>query len=123
MKKSVTKSNQYYCNNAKDFRLFYTEKSCRTDRRQLLYRYSFQLFNVLKSVVALLAGTDFYNILNVINKDFSVADVTGIKNLFRCFDNASDRNLAYNNVKLNLRKERRLNLNAAVELRLALCWG
>ena len=46
--------------------------------------------------------------------------MTGIKNLFRCFNNAPDRNLADNNIKLNFRKQSRLNFNAAVKLRLAL---
>ena len=51
------------------------------------------LFNVLKSVVSLFAGPDLYDILDVIDKYLAVADMSGIKDLLRGFDDRSDRNL------------------------------
>ena len=37
------------------------------------------LFYILKGIKTLFSGTDFYNILHIVNKDFSVSDVTSIQ--------------------------------------------
>ena len=40
-----------------------------------------ELFNVLKSVVALFACTNLYNVFNIVNEYLTVADMSCVKNL------------------------------------------
>lgn len=49
------------------------------------------LFNILKSIVALLAGTDLYDVFNIIDKYLAVSDVAGVEYLFRGLDSLYER--------------------------------
>ena len=62
-----------------------------------------ELFNVLKSIIALFACTNLYNVFNIVNEYFTVADMTCVKNLFSGLNNLRYGNLADNYVNLNLR--------------------
>lgn len=44
------------------------------------------LLHVLKCVIALLAGADLYHVLNVVDEDFSVADMSCVENLLGGFN-------------------------------------
>lgn len=44
------------------------------------------LLHVLKCVIALLAGADLYHVLNVVDEDFSVADMSRVENLLGGFN-------------------------------------
>lgn len=67
-----------------------------------------------------LTCSDLHNVLDVINKDFSVANVTCIKRPFCGVNYLADGNGADHNVNLNLRQKIGFNLNTAVIFGLAL---
>ena len=66
-------------------------------------KQSLELFDILKSVIALFACTNLYDIFNIVNEYLTVADMTGVKNLLSGLNNLRYGNLAYNYVNLNLR--------------------
>ena len=70
--------------------------------------------HVLKGVITFFAGSDLYHVFNVIYKDLAVADVTGVQNLFGSLDNRSYRNLADNDINLNLGQKVGFNRNTSV---------
>jgi hypothetical protein len=78
------------------------------------------LFNVLKSVVTFLASSHFDDILNVIDEDLAIAEVAGIKDFLRGFNDVSDRDFADDDVDLNLWKEVGVDSDATVLLFIAL---
>lgn len=78
------------------------------------------LLYILKSGVAFFAGSDLYDVFDIVYKDLSVSDMTGVQYLLSRLYYRSDRYLAHNDIELNLRKKRCLNLCAAVVLGLAL---
>ena len=66
------------------------------------------------------ACTDFDDILHVVNEDFAVTDVTGVKRFLRRFDDRADRNLRDDDLHLYLRQQVCFYERAAVVFRLAL---
>lgn len=65
----------------------------------------FLLFHILERVITFFAGSDLYDIFNVIYEDFTIADITRIQ----CFLNRVDHGFhgypANNDIDLNLRKQ------------------
>ncbi len=78
-------------------------------------------FDILKSVVTLFSGSHFDNVFNVVNEYLAVADVSGVKRFLRRFDQKSNRNLADDNLHLDLWQQVGLKGNAAVVLGSACC--
>lgn len=74
------------------------------------------LLDVLKSRVTFLTGSDLHNVLYVVYEDFTVSDIARIENLLGGLDDGTYRNLADDNLYLDLRQEVRIDLYAAVEL-------
>lgn len=50
--------------------------------------------SILQCQVSFLAGSDLDNVFNVIDEDFSITDLTGIKNSLGCLDDFLYRNKA-----------------------------
>jgi len=57
---------------------------------------------VLQSVVALFAGTDLYDVLDVVKEDLAVADIAGIKSFLGRFNGLPYRDFADDDLDLNL---------------------
>ena len=60
---------------------------------------------ILQSQEAFLAGTDLDNVFDVVNEDFTITDLAGMKNCFCSVNNFLNRYKAYNDLDLNLRAE------------------
>ena len=78
------------------------------------------LFFVLEGVVTFFAGSHFDDILNVIDEDLAIAEVAGIQDFLRGFDDVSDRDFADDDVDLDLWKEVGVDSDATVILFIAL---
>ena len=69
-----------------------------------IYRsYVKRLLNILKCIVIFFAGTNLYNLVNVVYEDLTITDMSGVQSLLGSFNNILNRNLADNNLDLNLR--------------------
>ena len=60
---------------------------------------------VLEGVIAFLTGTDLDHVLNIIDEDFAVADISGIQRLLNGLDQGLDRNTADNDIDLDFRQQ------------------
>ena len=78
------------------------------------------LIEVLHCFDAGFACSYLYNVLDVINEDLAVADMSGVKNLLGSFDYRGNGNRADYNVNLYLRQEVSFDLYAAVVFGLTL---
>ena len=73
-----------------------------------------------EGVIALFPRADFHHIFHIIDKNFAIPDMAGIKDFLRRIDHAADRHLADNDIDLHLGQKIRFYRSAAIVLRLAL---
>ena len=90
------------------------------DPDRVFYKYDIADIQVLQGIIPLLTSANFDHILHVIQKDFSIANMTGIKHFLSGIDDTTHRHLAYDNVHLHFGKQRRFDGNATVVLGLPL---
>ena len=74
------------------------------------------LFHILKCGTIFFAGTDLDNTFHTVDKNFTIADVTGIQNLFGCVNDLLNRDLTDNYFHLGFRQQGGIQLNAAIFL-------
>lgn len=79
-----------------------------------------ELFNILKSVIALFTRTNLHDIFNIVNKYLTVTDVACVKHLLRRFNHLRYGHLANDDIHLDFRQKRSFNRNAAIILLFAL---
>ena len=69
---------------------------------------------ILQSQETFLAGTDLDNVFDIVNEDFTITDLTGMKNFLGSINNLLNRYKTYNDLNLNLRTEVHVNLNTTI---------
>ena len=74
---------------------------------------------ILQSIKTAFPGSYLNNFLYIIDKDFSISDVTGVKRLFCRLHNSAHRYCADNNFYLDLRKKREVYWYTAVIFRIS----
>ena len=75
---------------------------------------------VLQSGIAFFAGANLDDILDVVDKDLAVADVSGVQGLLGGRDSVCHGNLADDRFHLDLGKQIQVHRNAAIVFRAAL---
>ena len=78
------------------------------------------LFLVLQGVVAFLAGTHLYHVLDIVDEYLSVADVARVERAFDGFHELGNRNLAYYDLDLYFRQQFGIKPYAAIVLSVTL---
>ena len=77
-------------------------------------------FYILQCGVIFLAGADFHDLGDVVDEDLAVADVAGVQRLRRGVNDLLHGDLAHDDLDLDLRQQRGVDLGAAILLAAAL---
>ena len=78
------------------------------------------LFFVLEGVVTFFAGSHFNDILNIVDEDLAITEVTGVEDTLRSIDNLSYRNLADDHIDLDFWHQVGFDFDASVHFLMTL---